>query len=94
MARFAQSEWGVRYVVKELVTLPQVFQFLAIGMLFAWPASAWAQIVIATVPAGSNPSAIAVNRFVTAPRLDSWLQQHSQKMLSHISEVSGKRWIL
>jgi hypothetical protein len=34
---------------------------------------AWAQIVVATVPAGSNPSAIAVNQFVTAPRLDSWL---------------------
>jgi TAP-like protein len=45
---------------------------------------AWAQVVVATVPAGSNPSAIAVNQFVTAPRLDSWLQQHWQNMLSHI----------
>ena len=34
---------------------------------------AWAEIVVATVPAGSSPSAIAVNQFVTAPRFDSWL---------------------
>jgi len=48
-------------LLKNRLPLPRVFQFLAIGVLFAWPASAWAQAVVATVPVGTNPSAIAVN---------------------------------
>jgi len=35
--------------------------FLTMGLLLAWPSRAWAQTVIATVPVGTNPTAVAVN---------------------------------
>jgi hypothetical protein len=31
-------------LLRNRLLLPRVSQFLAIGVLFAWPASAWAQI--------------------------------------------------
>jgi len=44
------------------MTLLRVHLPLAVGLLLAFPASAWAQNVVATIPAGTAPEAVAVNQ--------------------------------
>lgn len=47
---------------KDRVSLLQISQFVAVGLLLFWPASAWAQTVVATIPLGTDfPRAVAVN---------------------------------
>jgi len=46
---------------KNRVTRLQISQFLGVVLLLAWPGSAGAQTLVATVPVGASPKAVAIN---------------------------------
>jgi DNA-binding beta-propeller fold protein YncE len=47
---------------KDRISLFQISQFLAVGVLLVWPAAAGAQTVVATIPVGTDyPRAVGVN---------------------------------
>jgi hypothetical protein len=40
------------------LSISQISQLLALGLLLAWPTSVWSQTVVATIPAGGHTVAV------------------------------------